>query len=91
MNRLHNLLAFGIGVLTACGWPQGALRAETQPEPVTLEAGENGLCHVHYQHVDRQAPCTKSPLSCGLSYVSRPKKHIVLRASKGVPTKRSAD
>jgi len=59
MRGLPNLLALALVILTACSGPRSRLRPEAQTELVTLDAGENGLCHVHSEHVDRKAPCTE--------------------------------
>jgi len=85
VKRLQNLLTFVLGSLVACSGPQSALCTEKQTELVILdqEAGENGLCHVHYQNVDRKAPCTEIVAlmrSEGIPTEGR----LVLRPSKGV-------
>jgi biopolymer transport protein ExbD len=85
MKRLQKLLTFALGSLTACGGPQNTLRAETETEPVTLEAGESGRCHVHYQHVDREASCTEIVALMRSELRIPPQEHVVLRASKGAP------
>jgi biopolymer transport protein ExbD len=77
-----------IGFITAVIVPrlrfQSALSAETQTEPVRLEAGDSGLCHVLYQRVDRKAPC-KEIVALMRSDLHIPTQgHLVLRASKGV-------
>ncbi len=76
--------AFALGILTACGAPQSVLSAETQADPVILEAGENGVCHVHYQHVDRKAPCTEIVTLMRSDLHIPTQGQLVLRASKGV-------
>ncbi len=51
---------------------------------VTLDqdAGENGLCHVHYKDVDRTAPCTEI-VALMQSEPSIPAHaHVTLRGSK---------
>jgi len=54
---------------------------------VTLdqEAGESGLCHVHYQLVDRKAPCTEIVALMRSELNIPSQEHVVLRPSKTVP------
>jgi biopolymer transport protein ExbD len=86
MKRIQNLLAFSLGILTACSGPQSAIRTETQTELVTLDQGadENGLCHVHYQHVDRKAPCTEIVALMRSELRIPTQAHVALRPSKTV-------
>ena len=84
MKRLENpVLALALGILTACSGPQSTLRTETQTEPVTLEqeAGENGLCHVHYKHADLKARCTEIVALMRSELRIPAHAHLVLRPS----------
>ena len=46
------------------------------------EAGENGLCHVHYQHVDRRAPCTEIVALMRSELRIPAQEHVLLRLSR---------
>lgn len=85
MKRLQNLLAPAFGILTACGGPQSTLRTDTQTVTLDQEAGESGLCHVHYQHVDREAPCTEIAALMRSELRIPARAHLALRPSKTVP------
>jgi len=57
----RNLAATALSILTACRVPRSALFSEAPTVLITLDqnAGENGLCHVHYKEVARAAPCAE--------------------------------
>jgi biopolymer transport protein ExbD len=79
-----NLAASALSTLTACSVPRIALCAEAPTVLVTLDedAGENGLCHVHYKEVNRTALCTEI-VALMQSEASIPAHaHVTLRGSK---------
>jgi hypothetical protein len=86
MTGPQKLLALALGILAACSGPQRTLHAGNQKELVTLdqEAGENGLCHVHYQNVGRTAPCTDIATLMRSELRVPTRGTLVLRPSKGV-------
>src|SRR5215472_11896465 len=86
MKGLRKLLAFALGILAACSGSQSTLHTEKQTELVTLdqEAGENGLCHVHYQNLDRTAPCTEIAALMRSELRIPTQGRLALRPSKGV-------
>jgi biopolymer transport protein ExbD len=84
MKGSRNLAACVLGILTACIDPPNALCTEESTVLVTLdqEAGENGLCHVHYKDVDRTAPCTKIVALMQSELHIPAHTHVTLQASK---------
>ena len=86
MKRLQKLVVISLGTLTACSGHQSMPRAETQLDLVTLdqEAGEDGVCHVHYQNVERKAPCAKIAALMRSELRIPAHAHLVLRPSKTV-------
>lgn len=86
MNGLQTILAFALSILAGCSGPQITLHAGNQKELVTLdqEAGENGLCHVHYQNVERTAVCTEIATLMRSELRVPTQGTLVLRPSKGV-------
>jgi len=61
-----------------------ALCAEAPTVLVSLDqdAGENGLCHVHYEKVDRTAPCTEIVALMQSEPRLPAHAHVTLRGSK---------
>lgn len=86
MKGLEKLLAFALGIGSACSGAQSAHHIENQTELVTVEqeAGENGLCHVHYQNVNRMAPCTEIAALMRSELQIPTQARLLLRPSKGV-------
>ena len=84
MKGSRNLTACVLGILTACIDPRAALCTEASTVLVTMdqEAGENGLCHVHYKDVDRTAPCTKIVALMRSELRIPAHTHVTLQASK---------
>jgi hypothetical protein len=84
MKGSRNLAACVLVVLTACINPRNGLCTEASTVLVTLdqEAGENGLCHVHYKDVDRTAPCTEIVVLMRSELRIPAHTHVTLQASK---------
>jgi hypothetical protein len=73
-----------LGILSACIDPPTALCSEASTVLVTMdqEAGENGLCHVHYKDVDRTAPCTEIVALMRSELRIPAHTHVTIKASK---------
>jgi len=84
MKGCRNLAACVLGILTACIDAKNALCTEASTVLVTMdqEAGENGLCHLHYKHVDRTAPCTEIVALMRSELRIPAHTHVTLKASK---------
>jgi len=83
MKGFPNLLAFALGILSACSGPQSARRIEAETQFVMVDAGENGLCHVRYKQVDRNASCTEVVALMGSELRIPAQEHVVVRTIKG--------
>jgi dihydrofolate reductase len=84
MKGSRSFVACVLGILTACIDPRTALCTEASTVLVTMdqEAGENGLCHLHYKDVDRTAPCTKIVALMRSELRIPAHMHVTLQASK---------
>lgn len=82
MTRLRSLLTLALGTLAACSGTQSTVLAEKPRDLVTVEAGENGLCHVRYLHVDRRAPCTEIVALMSSQLRIALQANVVVRASQ---------
>jgi biopolymer transport protein ExbD len=84
MKGSRNVAAYVLGILTACLEPKNALCTEASTVRVTMdqEAGENGLCNVHYKDVDRTAPCTEIVALMRSELRIPAHTHVTLKASK---------
>jgi biopolymer transport protein ExbD len=80
----RNIAASALSILAACNVPSSALSVEAPRVLVTMDpdAGENGLCHVHYEEVDRTAPCTKIAALMQADRRIPAHAHVILRGSK---------